>query len=44
MSDKPQTYILPDGVKSLEGHGLPYELTGTKLTMPPFGGFFGELK
>ena len=44
MSDKKETYILPEGTKPLEGHGLPYELTKTQLALPPFGGFFGEIK
>jgi len=44
MGGKTETYILPEGTKPLDGHGLPYELAKTQLTLPSFGGFFGELK
>jgi len=44
MGDKTETYILPGGTKELQGHGLPYEVANDRLTLPPFGGFFGEIK
>jgi len=44
LGSKTETYILPEGTKALDNHGLPYELAKTQLTLPPFGGFFGELK
>ena len=44
MGGKIESYTIPAGTKPLEGHGLPYELASTLLTLPPFGGFFGELK
>ena len=44
MGNKTETYTLPEGTQPLAGHGLPFELAGARLTLPPFGGFFGELK
>jgi len=44
LGGKTETYILPEGTKPLDGHGLPYEVAKTQLILPPFGGFFGELK
>lgn len=44
MGDDVATHILPDGVRPLdEGHGLPFALAENRLTLPPFGGFFGEI-
>jgi alpha-glucosidase len=43
MGGKTETYSLPAGVKPLDGHGLPCKLEGNSLTLPPYGGFFGEL-
>jgi alpha-glucosidase len=44
MGDQKVSYTLPEGTKVLEGHGLPHELADNRLTLPPFGGFFGQLK
>ena len=44
MGSKTESYSLPEGTMPLEGHGMPHELAGNRLTLPPYGGFFGELK
>ena len=44
MGNKTEIYTVADGTKPLDGHGLPYELSNNRLTLPAFGGFFGELK
>jgi alpha-glucosidase len=41
---KTGNYTLPEGTKPLDGHNLPYQLAGNRLTLPAFGGFFGEIK
>jgi alpha-glucosidase len=43
MSDKAQAYTLPAGTAALPGHGLPHEISGSALKLPPYGGFFGRL-
>ncbi|MBI3442036.1 MAG: alpha-glucosidase [Proteobacteria bacterium] len=39
---QPVTLPLPAGCAPLEGHGLPFSLKNTMLTLPGFGGFFGK--
>jgi alpha-glucosidase len=31
------------GAKTLEGHGLPGEVSGTTVTLPPYGAWFGTI-
>jgi alpha-glucosidase len=31
------------GAGKLEGHGLPGEVSGSTVTLPPYGGWFGTL-
>lgn len=44
MSNSPANYLIPDGTKPLDGHGLPHKVNGDSVALPAFGGFFGELK
>jgi len=36
------SFDLPVECKPVEGHGFSYQLEGNRLTLPPFGAFFGK--
>lgn len=44
LSAEPRTHRLPGRVETLTGHGLdPCQVQGRTLTLPPWGGYFGQL-
>jgi alpha-glucosidase len=45
VTNAPLTFDWPQaaGVAKLEGHGLPGEVNGTTVTLPPYGAWFGMI-
>jgi len=45
VTNAPMTFDWPEahGAKTLEGHGLPGEVNGTTVTLPPYGAWFGTI-
>jgi len=46
VTDQPLSFDWHDAAAAtaLAGHGLPGEVAGGKVTLPPYGGWFGTLK
>jgi alpha-glucosidase len=45
VTNAPLTFDWPQaaGAVKLEGHGLPGEVNGTTVTLPPYGAWFGKI-
>jgi alpha-glucosidase len=45
VTNAPLTFDWPEaaGARKLEGHGLPGDVHGTTVTLPPYGAWFGTI-